>query len=442
MNSELFAALKLRARNQRSEAAIVRVARLKKLLNWVQKNEEKILGALYSDFGKPQFETFLSEIYPVLTELKYFIKNISGFMKDKKVQTPIVLFGHSSRIRYENKGVVLIISPWNYPFQLAATPLIAALASGNTAVIKPSELTPATSLLIKQMIEDCFTADEVSVELGDKIKTQELLSFYFDHVFFTGSTAVGKTISLACAERLIPVTLELGGKSTTIIDETADLLNAAERIFWAKFLNRGQSCIAPNHILIQETVAPQFVSLINDLIEQNRHSEKAGFINENYHSRLKTLCNRAVNLNEKAVELLELDNATHPAMDEEIFGPVLPILRFKEFSELETLIGSNAQPLSLYVFSSDENRVKAILERFPSGGVGINSVMLQFGNHHLPFGGIGESGSGKYHGYHGFLEMSHQRAVIEQKFFSLTRRLLLPPYTTAHNLIIKVLRYL
>lgn len=442
MNSESFAALKLRARTYRSEPPTARVARLKKLLAWVEKSEENILAALDSDFGKPRFETFISEIFPVISELKFFIKNLSGFMKDTRVKTPITLFGHTSRIRYENKGVVLIISPWNYPFQLAVAPLIAALASGNTVVLKPSELTPATAMLLKEMIETCFAPDEVSVELGDKTKTQELLGFQFDHVFFTGSTAVGRIVSKACAEKLIPVTLELGGKSTTIIDETADLENAAEKIFWSKFINRGQSCLAPDHILIQELVATPFISLMNKLIEKNKHSEKARFINDQYHSRLQSLCNTSVDLNVKSVEILELENLDHPAMKEEIFGPVLPIIRYKEFSELEKLIDPAARPLSLYVFSSDKRRIDNVLNRFPSGGVGINSVMLHFGNHHLPFGGIGESGSGKYHGYHGFLEMSHRRAVIEQKFLSVTRKLVLPPYTTAHNKLIRLLKYL
>ena len=441
MNSEIFDSLKLRGRTYRGETPANRVVRLKKLLGWILTNEDNILAALAADFGKPHFETFLSEIYPVIAELKFFINNLNGFMKDKKVKTPFTLLGHTSRIRYENKGVVLIISPWNYPFQLAVAPLIAALASGNTAVMKPSELTPATAKLLQEMVESCFAKDEVSVELGDKTKTHELLGFQFDHVFFTGSTAVGRIISKACAEKLIPVTLELGGKSPTIIDETADLQNAAEKIFWGKFINRGQSCLAPDYILIQESVATRFISIMDALIEKNQHSEKGRFIDEKYHSRLKSLCNTRVDLHIKPVEILELNNFDHPAMKEEIFGPVLPIIRFKDFSDLEKLIDPAARPLSLYVFSTDKSRIETILNRFPSGGVGINSVMLHFGNHHLPFGGIGESGSGKYHGYHGFLEMSHSRAVIEQKFLSVTRKLIMPPYTSLHNKLVRLLRY-
>lgn len=441
MNSEIFSFLKIRARGYRSEIPPARVARLKKLLVHVQKNEDNILAALASDFGKPHFETYMSEIYPVIAELKFFIRHLAGFMKDKKVKTPLVLFGHKSRIRYENKGVVLIIAPWNYPFQLAITPLIAALAAGNTAVIKPSELTPRTAQLIKEIIEACFTADEVRVELGAKEKTEELLTYNFDHVFFTGSTAVGRIVSKVCAEKLIPVTLELGGKSTTIIDETADLQNAAEKVFWGKFLNRGQSCVAPDYILIQEQMAAPFISLLNSLITKNLGSEKGRFINEKYHSRLQELCNTAVDLNLTPVEILELNHIDHPAMKEEIFGPVLPIIRFKEISDLEKLIDATATPLSLYVFSTDQTRIKTILDRFPSGGAGVNSVMVHFGNHHLPFGGIGESGYGKYHGYYGFLEMSHSRAVIEQRFLSVTRRLTLPPYTALHNRLIRWLKY-
>lgn len=442
MNSEIFSSLKLRARTYRSETSKSRIKRLKKFLECIEKNEQSIVTALAGDLGKPHFETYLSEIYPVISELKFFIKNLGGFMKDKKVKTPLVLFGHKSRIRYENKGVVLIIAPWNYPFQLAFIPLIAALAAGNTAVIKPSELTPSTSQLIKNIVEACFNEDEVRVEPGGKEKSVELLNYNFDHVFFTGSTAVGRIVSKACAEKLIPVTLELGGKSTTIIDETADLQNAADKIFWGKFINRGQSCVAPDYILIQEQVAEQFVSMLKNLIEKNHRSEKGRFINEKYHTRLKELGNTTVDLNLTSIEILQLEHTDHALMKEEIFGPLLPIIRFKEFSELEKLIDPGANPLSLYIFSTNQSRIKTLLDRFPSGGAGINSVMLHFGNHHLPFGGIGESGSGKYHGYHGFLEMSHSRAVIEQKFLAITRKLTLPPYTSLQNQLIKWLKYI
>jgi len=231
MNSEQFSALKDKAQTFRNDSVSLRKERLKKVLNWIVTHESDIYAALKQDFNKPHFETLISEINPCTTEAKYAIKKLSCWMSDHKVKTPLALFGHRSSIRYENKGVVLVIGPWNYPFQLAVVPLISALAAGNSVVVKPSEFTPHTSRLIKKMAEDCFSANEVLIEEGGKEKTEELLKFNFDHVFFTGSTAVGKIIANACASRLIPVTLELGGKSPTIVDETADLDEAAFKIF-------------------------------------------------------------------------------------------------------------------------------------------------------------------------------------------------------------------
>lgn len=429
MNQQLFQSLKTRALTFRTEEASTRKDRINKLATWIKNNQEAIVEALQADFKKPRFETIISEISPVLDDIKHTNSHLKSWMKPKCVSTPSTLFGHTSKIRYEGKGVVLIIAPWNYPFQLALSPLVAALSAGNTVVIKPSELTPKTSDLIKKIVTECFAADEVVVELGAKEKTEELLSYDFDHVFFTGSTQVGKIIAKACAERLIPTTLELGGKSPTIIDQTANLDEAAEKIFWGKYLNRGQSCIAPDYILVQQSIADTFIAKIKALAGANSQSDKAVIINDRHHQRLQKLVGSNTDLNAETLTLVEANDLQHSSMQEEVFGPVLPIIRYNNLNELDQLVVQKEKPLALYVFSQDQNNIQNILNRYTSGGAGINSVLLHFANNNLPFGGVGASGNGRYHGHYGFLEMSHQRAVIEQKFLSITRKLLLPPYT-------------
>lgn len=440
MNQQKFQALKNTALAFRSETHKERIQRLNSISRWIKANQEDIIAALQKDFNKPRFETIISEIAPVLEDIQYTVSHLKSWMRDKKVGTPSTLFGHSSRVRYENKGVVLIISPWNYPFQLALSPLVPAIAAGNTVVIKPSELTPNTSELLVRLIQDCFAPDQVTIETGAKEKTEELLSFDFDHVFFTGSTQVGRIVAKTCADRLIPVTLELGGKSPTIIDETADITEAVEKIFWGKYINRGQSCIAPDYILVQKSVAAEFTQQLRALSEANTASDKARIITDRHHQRLQKLSHTDRDLNAQTLEVMEISDAKHDIMSEEVFGPVLPILTFDDIREIEQLINTKEKPLALYIFSKNRERIDWVLNRFTSGGAGVNSVLMHFANHNLPFGGIGQSGSGRYHGYYGFLEMSHQRAVIEQKFLSITRRLVLPPYTKGKYKLLSILK--
>ena len=442
MNTQNFNALKERSIAFRSESAEARIERLKKLEKWLTLNESEILEALKLDFNKPHFETLVSEVLPTLKELKYAIKNLKKWMRPKTVNTPIGLIGHKSWIRYENKGVVLIISPWNYPFMLAAVPLIAALASGNTAVIKPSELTPNTSNLIRKMVEACFYSNEVTVELGDKEKTQELLQYRFDHVFFTGSTQVGKIVAKACAEHLIPTTLELGGKSPIIIDETADIDFAVEKVLWSKFLNRGQTCVAPDFAIVHADVATQFSEKLSHYAQQFNDTDKARIISEQHHQRLQNLLGKKVDFNKQTLELKFVENFNDPLMQEEIFGPILPIIKYKNENELFNLAKQAEKPLALYIFSKNQKLISETLEKLPSGGAGINSVIVHLGNHHLPFGGIGPSGSGEYHGYYGFIEMSHQRAVIKQSFLGLLGKLIAPPYIPFKRKIVDLIKNL
>lgn len=415
MNPSLFSSLKQKSQTFRFENYKTRQQRLRKVLIWINENQGLIIEALKKDFNKPPFETIISEIRPVVSETEYVCNNLKKWMRDQKVKTPMSLLGHSSRIRYENKGVVLVIAPWNYPFQLAIAPLIAALSAGNTVVIKPSELTPKTSDLIKRLCEECFASNEVTVELGGKEKTEELLTYNFDHVFFTGSTQVGRIVAKSCAERLIPLTLELGGKSPTIVDETADLHEASQKIFWGKYLNRAQTCISPDYLIVHESVHQELLTKLNQLSSDNNKSSKAHIINDRHHDRIQKLCNTNEDLNSKTLCVIEVENTNHALMQEEIFGPALPVLKYKNIQDLAQLIPSNEKPLSLYIFSKNKKNINYILNMFSSGGVGINSVLLHFANHHLPFGGVGQSGYGKYHGHFGFLEMSHHRAIIQQK---------------------------
>ncbi len=424
-----FLALKSQAQKQRHDTASMRIAKLSKLKTWIANHEDLILTALQNDFAKPNFETKLTEILPVLEEIHFFTKNLAVWMKDQVVPTPKTLLGFHSKIRFENKGVVLIISPWNYPFNLAIVPLIAAISAGNTVVLKPSEMTPSTANIMLQMITECFEKNEVSVELGDKSVTEDLLTHHFDHVFFTGSTTVGRLIANACAARLIPVTLELGGKSPTVIDETADLSLATEKIFWGKFLNRGQTCVAPDYIVIHESKTAEFTSRMEALIlEHNVHIE-GRIISSAHENRLTQMAVASKSVSTQSVTLLPNVTLDHPAMKEEIFGPLLPLLSYADFADLEKILQHFEKPLSLYIFSRSKRFIDKVLRSFPSGGVGINAVIMQLANPHLPFGGVGASGMGSYHGHFGFLELSHRRSIIEQRRFHFVSRLLYPPYT-------------
>lgn len=428
MISKKFSDLKNKALHNKSLDISERIIKLKKLLSWIEKNESEIKKALFLDFQKSEFETQTSEISIVKTELKYFIKNLKCWSRPQRVSTPLTLFGHRSTIRYEPKGVVLIIAPWNYPFQLTVNPLIPALAAGNTVVIKPSELTPHTSRLIHQMVTEVFSAEDVICELGGKEKTEELLTYDFDHVFFTGSTQVGRIIAETCAKKLIPYTLELGGKSPTIIDQTANIQDAAEKIYWGKFLNRGQTCVAPDYILIHQSKKEEFIQAFKNLEKANAETP-TGFVNSNHQNRMAQLTKKTIDFRQVKCELIESPDLDSDIMKQEIFGPIAPVLAFDHLDDVFKIIALNPYPLSLYIFSQSPENVETILNKTQSGGVAINNVIVHLANHNLPFGGLRTSGIGSYHGYHGFLEFSHKRSVIEQKFLSQSMRFVFPPYT-------------
>lgn len=436
MLAKKFSDLKSRALHNKSLNTSYRTDNLKKLLAWIEKSEKEIKRALLLDFQKSEFETQTSEISVVKNELKYFIKKTKSWAKPERVPTPPALLGHTSTIHYEPKGVVLIISPWNYPFQLAINPLIPALAAGNTVVIKPSELTANTSRLIHQMVSEIFSPDEVICELGGKEKTEELLTYDFDHVFFTGSTPVGRIIAEACAKKLIPYTLELGGKSPTIIDETANIEEAAEKVYWGKFLNRGQTCVAPDYILIHRSKKDEFIEAFKKLEKANSETP-TGFVTTAHQNRVAKLAGNTDNYRETRCELIDSPDLNSEIMKQEIFGPVAPVIAFDYLDEIYKIIALNPYPLALYIFSNSQKNIQEILNKTQSGGVAINNVIVHLANHNLPFGGIRTSGIGTYHGHHGFLEFSHKRAVIEQKFLSKTMHFVFPPYTDFKKKLMK-----
>lgn len=438
MIAKKFADLKVQALVNKTQDINLRIDKLKKILIWINKNESEIKKALYLDFQKSEFETQTTEISIVRTELKYFIKNLKSWTKPQTVRTPISLIGHSSTILYEPKGTVLIIAPWNYPFQLSINPLIPAIAAGNTVVIKPSELTPHTSRLIHQMITELFPPEQVIVELGGKEKTEELLSFDFDHVFFTGSTQVGRIIAEACAKKLIPYTLELGGKSPTIIDETADITDAAEKIYWGKFLNRGQTCVAPDYILIHNSVKNSFIESFNKIEKANTETA-TGFVNSNHLNRVSKLSQKPIDFKTTRCELIDSPELSSDIMTNEIFGPIAPVIAYNSLDEVFKIINLNPYPLSLYIFSNSKPNIDKILQNTQSGGVAINNVIVHLANHYLPFGGIRTSGVGTYHGYYGLLEFSHKRSVIEQKFLFKVMHLVFPPYTNLKKKLMQLI---
>lgn len=426
MISKTFSDLKSRALHNKSLDISTRLINLKKLLSWIEKNETEIKKALHQDFQKSEFETQTSEIGIVKSEIKYFLNNLKSWAKPEKVKTPVNLIGHTSSIHYEPKGVVLIIAPWNYPFQLTVNPLIPALAAGNSVVVKPSELTPHTSKLVHRMISEVFTDGEVVCELGGKEKTEELLCYDFDHVFFTGSTQVGRIIAEACAKKLIPYTLELGGKSPTIIDETADITDAAEKVYWGKFLNRGQTCVAPDYVLIHRSKKAEFITKFNDLEKANTE-KPTGFVNKNHEQRVSKYF--MADYSSTSCALIDSPDLNSEIMKNEIFGPIAPVLAFDTLDDAYKIMALNPHPLALYIFSNSQANIEDIMNNTQSGGVAINNVIVHLANHYLPFGGIRTSGSGSYHGHFGFLEFSHKRSVIEQKFFSKTMKFVFPPYT-------------
>ncbi|MEX2234490.1 MAG: aldehyde dehydrogenase family protein [Cyclobacteriaceae bacterium] len=435
----------------RAEGIAERKKRLQLLRQWIHKNRTQIHEALYSDLRKPSMEADASEIFHVLNETKIALASLDNWTAPRKIDAPLFMIGTRSWIQYEPRGVCLIIAPWNYPFSLAAGPLVSALAAGNTVILKPSEATPRVSALIKKMCADIFDPNIVAVCEGGVDTAQNLLSLPFDHIFFTGSPTVGKVVMKAAAENLTSITLELGGKSPAIISDSANVNDAAERIAVGKFMNNGQTCIAPDYILADEKIAGVFV---RKLIEKTQrffapdgdfqNSEYYGrVVNESHFNRIHELVMDAVALGAKIEWQGNADKTSrfmHPViltevaphsrmMQEEIFGPVLPVITYRTVEEALATVNSKPKALALYIFTTERRVQQKVLKETSSGTVCVNDCGIQFLHHDLPFGGINNSGMGKSHGHYGFLAFSNEKPVLKQKNGFTAVKAFYPPYT-------------
>ena len=453
---KVFKAQKANQYNIASTTASERKAKLKKLLATVMKYRTAFQEAGYLDFKKAPEEVDLTEVYAMTTELKHAISHIRYWMNPKSVGTSLPLFGSSSYIHYEPKGVVLIVSPWNFPFNLTIGPLASAIAAGNCVMIKPSENTPHAAALMKKILAEVFPENEVAVFEGNAEVAQFITKLPFNHIFFTGSPSLGKKVMKAAAENICSVNLELGGKSPVIVDESANLKSAAKRIAWGKFTNNGQICIAPDYLYVHENVRDEFLKLFKEAITgfysdaPEKSKDYNRIVNANHFNRLNSYLNDAkangakVELggetdaaqNYIAPTLLSNVSADSTIMKEEIFGPILPILTFKDVQEVIQHVRANEKPLALYIFSNSRKNIKQIINQTRAGGTAINHNALHFFNQDLPFGGSNNSGIGKGHGKFGFEEFSNARGVLNQwsPFSSLD--LLMPPYTGLKQKII------
>ncbi len=459
---EIFARQQKTALRWRTSTLEERSARLIKLRTWIKENQDLIRQALWEDFKKPEAEVDLSEIFPVTSEINHTLKNLKSWMKPHTISTPLSMIGTSGKIYYEPKGTALIISPWNFPFNLTLGPLVSALAAGCPAIIKPSELSPATSDLIQKLVHAVFPPEEVVVFLGEVEVSQELLKLPFDHIFFTGSPAVGKLIMKAAAEHLTSITLELGGKSPAIIDESADLNDAAGKLIWGKFVNCGQTCIAPDYILVHESQKERLIMELKVFLKKfydpdfkgiDKSPDYARIIGLKHFKRLSGYLADAISKGatldfggktEESTCYIEptLLSNIEKDMDvflEEIFGPILPILTFSKIEEAIALINSKPKPLALYYFGSASQNSKKVIEETSAGNVVINDCVLHFLHNNLPFGGVNNSGMGKAHGHAGFLAFSHEKGVLKQRVGLNNVTLLRPPYGIKAKKIIQSL---
>jgi len=407
-----------------------RLTQLKNLKQAVLDNRDEIIDALKADLKKPQFESYLTEIR-VIKEIDYAIKNLKNWSKPKKVSVTLDQLPGSAFIYPEPLGVVLIIAPWNYPFQLTISPLVGAIAAGNCAILKPSEISPHTSSIITKICQKTFAPAYISVVEGGVETSQQLLQQKFDHIFFTGSTAIGKIVMEAAAKNLTPVTLELGGKSPCIIDTDINIEYTARRIVWGKFLNAGQTCIAPDYLLVNQTIKKPLLNNIKKCLQEfygndpETSPDFARIINQKQFNRLvELLKNGEIIVGGKtnpetcyiAPTLIDKVSLDAPIMQEEIFGPILPIIEYSHLEEAISFVNNQPKPLALYFFSKNQEYQQQILQKTSSGGVCINDTIMQIAVSELPFGGVGNSGIGSYHGKTSFDTFSHQKSVLKKSF--------------------------
>lgn len=432
-----------------------RINALKKLKASIISNEDKILDGLWKDLRKSKFESYATEIGLVLGEINLAIKNVEKWSRAKKKRTPLVHFPAKSYIYPNPHGVVLIMSPWNYPFQLTMSPLVGAIAAGNSIIIKPSKYSPNTNIVLKKIIKECFSIEQVDIvyEDGGREAIKEILEQKFDYIFFTGSIVTGRVVMEAAAKNLTPLTLELGGKSPCIVDKDADIELSAKRIVWGKFLNAGQTCVAPDYLLVNSVVKSKFVDAIKKYIKEfygedpRESNDYPRIINLKQFDRLKSYLGKGNvilggnNIREELYfEPTIIDNLTleDEIMTDEIFGPIFPIIEFENLNEVIQLINSRPKPLALYYFSNNEESQEKILKNTTSGGACINDTVIQVASHYIPFGGVGESGMGGYHGEASFETFSHYKSVIKRGKLDINFRY--APYKDKFNLLKKIMK--
>lgn len=431
--------------------ASVRIAKLKKIRDAIFERRGELHQAIYDDYRKNPSEIDLTEVYPTVSEINGMIRHLPKWMKPKKVGTPLVLLGTRSEIRYEAKGLVLVLAPWNYPFQLLMVPVATAIAAGNCVMIKASSKVPNTARFIKDFLDKLFPEDEVAVIEGGADVADAMLEMPFNHIFFTGSPPVGKKIMGFAAKNLAPVTLELGGKSPVIVDETADIKKVAERVMWGKFINAGQTCVAPDYMMVHESREKELIDECKKIIIKRFGKTKEALeaspdfcrlVSSGHFEGLKKVLDESVtqgarvefggftNAQERYISPTLLAGVTPNTaiMRDEVFGPIMPILTYKKLDEFFSLVRSKEKPLALYVFSTNQSTIEQILSGTTSGGSCVNSLIIHLANDHLPFGGVGYSGMGNYHGIHGFKAVSHERAVLHQGSIDMLKYFY-PPYT-------------
>jgi len=407
-----------------------RIQAMQKLKDCIIKYEDKITAALKSDLGKSAFESYMCETGMVLSELTYMIKNTRSYARDRKVYTPLAQFHSKSYKKPSPYGVTLIMSPWNYPFMLAMDPLVDALAAGNTAIIKPSAYSPKTSEIIKMIIEECFEEKYVAVILGGRAENQFLLKEHFDYIFFTGSIGVGKEVMRQASAHLTPVTLELGGKSPCIVEKTANLKLAAKRIVFGKYLNCGQTCVAPDYVYCDKTIKDELVAEIKKQIKKQygknplKQENYGKIVNEKHFDRVSGLIDASKvvvggNVNRDTLQIAPtvMDNVifSDAVMQEEIFGPIMPILTFDTLQEAVSKINSLPHPLAFYIFTNNPKAAEYTTSRCGFGGGCINDVIIHLATSEMGFGGFGESGMGSYHGKTGFDTFTHYKSIVDKK---------------------------
>lgn len=430
MFSKLTEAQKQFFETGRTRDLAFRICQLQLLADAMRKNETVLEEALKKDLGKSAFESYATEIGFVLADIRYTIQNLQKWSAPKRVRTPLYLFPGKSKIQKEPYGSVLILGPYNYPVQLLAEPLVGAIAAGNCAVLKPSELTPHVSKAMYQIVHSTFKEEYIACVEGGVEVNQELLSQKFDYIFFTGSERVGRIVMKAAAENLTPVTLELGGKSPVIIEKTANIKEAARRIAWGKLMNAGQTCVAPDYVLVDESRKQQFLTemknaffhLYGKEIKKNPHFGR--IVNERHMERLQKIleqdakylfCGGEADALQRYIEpaILDLGKDQNAAsMQEELFGPILPVLSYHKLEDAVRFVNKRAKPLALYLFTKKRSAERFVLERVSSGGVCVNDTISHLINPDLPFGGVGASGMGQYHGKYSFDTFTHEKSVF------------------------------